>query len=554
MRLFRKPVDDLALSVVGVCTAIYLLSAAFSIVAAPPTEPWIKFLFEPSLETLIDMGIGGSLPLRQLDIWSLITSTYLHADIVHIGLNAMCLLAFFPVVTRQYGKAKGFVIYTAAGIAGSLLSAATGEVYSLGASGGVVGLYGAMIAYGISSDDPARWAPVKAELLWVAANFAFGLTLSDSISNAGHFGGLLGGLAAGLLIGPAKGETTDFFRSKAALACMALVGAFLAVSLSQGAWATYLSVKDRPAYDARLATRRAVELDEMIRKSPNDATTLLARANQSYARKDWEAALKDLDAAAEIEPTFEALYFKAASLYMLARYDEALEAYDVVVEKFPPNISVLYYRADTRKRLDNTPGAESDYRDISELAPANAEEFHMQATAFQALGKLDEALEDYNRSIELDGSVADTYLARGYLMAVRADYKGAVADYDKALALAPQDASFYISRGFAFIGIQQYEKAIEDYTLAIDKGVKDPEAWNGRAWAYFNLGRQQEAMADVEKSLAIAPDYMAAIGTRAHIFEATGEREKAIAGYRTVLEKDPANKTSREGLQRLGAL
>ncbi|WP_425352905.1 rhomboid family intramembrane serine protease [Agrobacterium bohemicum] len=499
------------------------------------------------------MGIGGSLPLRQLDIWSLITSTYLHADIVHIGLNAMCLFAFFPVVTRQYGKAKGFVIYTAAGIAGSLLSAATGEVYSLGASGGVVGLYGAMVAYGISSDDPARWAPVKAEALWVAANFAFGLTLSDSISNAGHFGGLLGGLAAGLLIGPAKGETTAFFRSKASLTCMALVGAFLAVSLSQGAWATYLAVKDRPAYDARLAARRAVELDEMIRKSPNDAASLLARANQSYSRKDWNAALTDLDAAVSIDPTFEALYFKASSLYMLARYDEALRVYDTLVQRFEPRIPVHYFRAATQEQLGNPEDAKSDYNEIITLEPTDADEFQMRATVFGLLGKMDEALEDYNRSIELDGSIAGVHLDRGSLLATRAQYENAIADYDQALLLEPQSTRARLLRAEAFTNMSQYQKSIEDYTDAIDNGVNDSTAWNGRAWAYYKLGQQAQALADVEKSLALAPEYSAALDTRGHILEATGQRDKAIADYRAALSKDAKNTSSLEGLARLNA-
>lgn len=553
MRLFRKPTDELAWFVVGTCAAIYLLSAGLSMVAAPAGEPWVRFLFEPSQETLVDMGMGGSLPLHQLNIWSLITSTYLHLDILHIVLNALCLFAFFPVVSQQYGKAKTFVIYTAAGIAGALLSAATGEMYSLGASGGVLGLYGAMVAYGFRSDDPARWAPVKAELLWVLANFAFGVTLSENISNAGHLGGLIGGLAAGLVLGPAKGETTPFFRSKAALACMALVGAFLAVNLSQGAWATYLAAENRSAYDTRLTARRAAELDEKIRQSPNDAASLLVRANQSYSRQDWEAALQDLNTAADIDPSFETFYFKASSLFMLSRFNEAIKVYDLLVEKDSTNIPARYYRADAQQRLNDTASAENGYRDIIELEPANAEEFHMRATAFQALGKTDEALADYNHSIELDGSVASVHLARGSLLASRADYEGAISDYDQALALEPESPLTHLFRAFAFSRMDLYQKAIEDYSAAIDGGVNQAPAWNGRAWSYYNLGRHQEALADVEKSLLIAPDYVTALDTRGHILEATGQRDKAIADYRAVLAKEPDTPTSQQGLARLKA-
>ncbi len=519
MRLFRKPTDELAWSVVGACAAIYLLSAGLSMVAAPAGEPWVRFLFEPSQETLVDMGMGGSLPLHQLNIWSLITSTYLHLDILHIVLNALCLFAFFPVVSQQYGKAKTFVIYTAAGIAGALLSAATGEMYSLGASGGVLGLYGAMVAYGFRSDDPARWAPVKAELLWVLANFAFGVTLSENISNAGHLGGLIGGLAAGLVLGPAKGETTPFFRSKAALACMALVGVFLAVNLSQGAWATYLAAENRSAYDARLTARRAAELDEKIRQSPNDAAAFSARGNQRFSMNDWTGALQDFEAAAAIDPSSANLYSKASALYNLRRYDDAIKLYDTILDREPTDIGSLFYRAGAQQQKSDTQAAMRDYREIIKIDPTDAMGYMMRATAFKILDDLDEAVKDYDLSLEL----------------------------------APQEASTYLARAGAYIMMQQYEKAIEDYTSAIDYGIKDAEAWNGRAWAYFNLGRQQEGLVDVEHSLSMAPDYMAAIGTRAHILEAMGEREKAIAGYRTVLEKDPTSSTSREGLQRLGA-
>lgn len=450
MGLFKRTSNDLAWGVVGACVAMYLVSAALSAITAPPGEAPIQYLFEPSTETLIGMGIGGSLPFHNHEFWTLITSTYLHANIIHILFNCLCLLSFFPIITQQFGKAKGFAIYTIAGIAGSLVSAFSGEIYSLGASGGVLGLYGAMIAYGIRGDHPARWAPVKDELLWAILTFAIGLSGVVNVSNAGHFGGLVGGLAAGLILGPLKGEQKSPYRSRLALGFMALTALSLAVGLSLAARETYFALNDRTAYDTLIADRRNTEVDESIRQEPGAANLRAERGLRRYQAGDQEGALADFSAAVDLDPSIDNLGFKAGTLYNLKRYDEALKVYDDILKAQPDNMTALFYRA---------------------------------------------------------GVFSDT---------------------------------------------NRFQNAAEDYSHIIDKGAANAETWNGRAWSYFQLSQLNVALADVEKALALKPDYAAALDTRAHIFEAMGERDKAIADYRAALLKDPSNTVSRDALNRMG--
>jgi tetratricopeptide (TPR) repeat protein len=53
--------------------------------------------------------------------------------------------------------------------------------------------------------------------------------------------------------------------------------------------------------------------------------------------------------------------------------------------------------------------------------------------------------------------------------------------------------------------------------------------------------------------LKLKPDAAQALDTRAHILEALGRREDAIAAFRRALAIEPRLSGSREGLKRLGA-
>ena len=60
-------------------------------------------------------------------------------------------------------------------------------------------------------------------------------------------------------------------------------------------------------------------------------------------------------------------------------------------------------------------------------------------------------------------------------------------------------------------------------------------------------------MADVQQALELAADDAAALDTRAHVFEAMGKRNEAIADYRAALLKEPTLQSSLDGLKRLKA-
>jgi rhomboid protease GluP len=158
----------------------------------------LNILFGMNYEALHRLGMGLPFADPAFSWYRLITATYLHGGLIHIGFNMMVLLDIGPVVEEVYGSARYFFFYTACGLSGSLLSARFSGGSSVGASGAILGLIGVLIAITYRRGG-AHIQQLRGRLIsWVVTIFAIGLFFSGlRTDNWGHFGGL----AAGFLLG-----------------------------------------------------------------------------------------------------------------------------------------------------------------------------------------------------------------------------------------------------------------------------------------------------------------------------------------------------------------
>jgi rhomboid protease GluP len=155
--------------------------------------------------------------------YRLVTAGYLHTQFFHIFMNMMSLYNLGPVVEEIYGTRRMFTLYTAATIGGFFLSALWAPwTHSLGASAGIFGLLGALIAYGVHSKSFIA-QHLRTQCL---TNAAIGLAmgwLMPMIDNAAHLGGLAGGFGIAYLAGLPQWGTVTKERIWAALSAISLV-------------------------------------------------------------------------------------------------------------------------------------------------------------------------------------------------------------------------------------------------------------------------------------------------------------------------------------------
>jgi rhomboid protease GluP len=135
------------------------------------------------------------------DWYRLITAGYLHTQFFHILMNMMGLFNIGPIVEEIYGTRRTFTLYTVATIVGFALSAMwSPRTPSLGASAGIFGLLGALIAYGVHSKSFAARHLQTQCLMNAGIGFIMG-GLMPMIDNAAHLGGLIGGFGVAYVAG-----------------------------------------------------------------------------------------------------------------------------------------------------------------------------------------------------------------------------------------------------------------------------------------------------------------------------------------------------------------
>lgn len=210
--------------IVAVCIGMYLTVLALDIANAMGSGSVITgLLMGPSSGALRALGTSGLLSLSQGNWWTLITATYLHASILHILFNMLALRSLGPLVENLFGSSRFFIIYTAAGLAGSLLSSVVGTMSSVGASGAVFGLGGALFYYGWRRGGSFGQSIFRNMAFFLGINLVLGFSSGGLIDNWGHLGGLVGGALFAAVLGFVEQRREAFWQHILALVVLVFV-------------------------------------------------------------------------------------------------------------------------------------------------------------------------------------------------------------------------------------------------------------------------------------------------------------------------------------------
>lgn len=299
-------------TLLALCVLAWLLQSALSGPAGSP---------------LLTHGAGrGALSLGA-EPWRLLTAGFLHGGLLHLTLNMVVLWDLGSVAERLFGRLAFAAVYLLALVGGSLASAAWApQAWSVGASGAVFGVAGALIGFVVVQRGVIPRAVFerlgRTLALFVVANLVLGvlLGLAFPIDNAAHVGGLVTGGLAGVLLARRLPPAPASRRRLLAIPALALVLAGVGLGLAHTprvAEARAIAALEPALHRQQQLADRADALRERA-AAPAEARALAAEARAEAARLDQE---REARGAAVRDPL-------RRSLLALADYLEAVAAHD----------------------------------------------------------------------------------------------------------------------------------------------------------------------------------------------------------------------------------
>ncbi len=167
---------------------------------------FISSMFNENI--LLNFAVNRELIVNIGQYYRLFTGMFLHSGIIHLLFNMYALYIIGMQLESFLGKWKYLVVYLLSGLGASMLSIFFSNSFSVGASGAIFGLMGALLYFGYHYRVYLD-SVVKSQIIpLIVLNLILGFTLSG-IDNWAHVGGLVSGILATMAVG-VKYKSTKF--------------------------------------------------------------------------------------------------------------------------------------------------------------------------------------------------------------------------------------------------------------------------------------------------------------------------------------------------------
>ncbi len=218
--------------VMGVCIAAYILSLLLDMRTAVRVRGPFDLL-APSGTALNTLGMTGAYAWALGRWWTLFTAIYLHGSLLHILFNLLWINQLAPAVEGLYGRSRLILIFTGAGVLGFVVSNWVGIPFTIGASGSIFGLLGAMVHYGRSRGGTFGLMVFRQYGQWALVLFILGFLMAG-VNNFAHAGGFLGGYLTAMALGHGDHQRERGAHQLAATACILLTALSFVLALWTG--------------------------------------------------------------------------------------------------------------------------------------------------------------------------------------------------------------------------------------------------------------------------------------------------------------------------------
>ena len=390
----------------------------------------VSMLDNPAGQDLVHWGANYGPFTLSGQWWRLLTCVFVHGSLMHIGFNMWCLWDLGSLAESLYGHWTFAMVYLLAGVGGSLGSIIWNpSVLSVGASGAIFGIAGALIASfylgEFSLPRAAIMGTLRSVVIFVGYNLVFGAVMSR-VDNAAHVGGLVTGLLLGALIAKGAPDQDDVSRR------IAILG--LAFVLIIGGTAWWLHSRD------------------YIRHMRRGIGALAENKN-----------------------------------------DQAIDEFQSVIRQRPEYVPAHLQLAEAYIRKGDFPKAEQELEVTVEFAPGDPRASYVLGSLWLQEGKPEQARTIFQKMLARNPNYADAHFGLAQAASAEKKFEEAIEEYKKAAQLNPDLEGVNFNLGRAQAQLKLYDDAIASFKKEIDRIGDDYDVEVALANAYEAKGMEKEA-------------------------------------------------------------
>ena len=354
--------------------------------------------------------------------WRLLTYMFMHGGILHIAFNMWCLWDLGALAESLYGRVTYGAIYIITGAGAGLASVAWNPgVLSVGASGAIFGLAGALIASfylgEFSLPSVALRGTLRSLLIFAAFNLFFG-TMFAGVDNAAHIGGLVIGLILGAAIAKLAPHEGSNRLGVIALVLLALIGAGAGVRRwRSGPMRTALAFQALGGSQGDPVAR----LKMIIEQNPSLAPAHFALAQTYFEQQKFSEAEAEFKKVVELQPKSTRARFDLGMTYLsLNRPEEAKATFNGMIQQGlntgDAHYGIAMALAMQDKHQDAIQEFQAAVKDGADMSGIYSE----MGNSYAKLKMYDDAISAYlkekgknGNTPDLENALADAYQAKG---------------------------------------------------------------------------------------------------------------------------------------------
>jgi putative PEP-CTERM system TPR-repeat lipoprotein len=281
--------------------------------------------------------------------------------------------------------------------------------------------------------------------------------------------------------------------------------------------------------------------DDLIKNYPKRAEGYSLKGLVNFYRKKYVEAISALQNSVKNMPSIEGYYFLGLSYYSLGEYESALSQFRKILDVVPTSRQARLMTGATlltQRRFDD---AIAEINKVLQQDDKDAVAHNMLGNAYMAKGMFEEGMLELNRATTIDPKMVDAYQKKGFYYFSRGKNAAGEMELAAAVKMAPDSlnsrlllASYYMRKGNDI-------KARSVLNAGLTGNKNDALLYGALAAVLFSENRPDEGVKSLQKAKEIDPLLPATYQSLATYYAASGNYDKAIGEYNSLLSKDPRN-------------